>query len=143
VPFFYAFNDSKLPMKISIITVGVNLALYYPLIKMLDFAGLAAATSVAGILNFLLLAKFLPSKGIAIPYARILVDVVRMIVAAVLAFYCARLLPISFAIGDSPFLQRLQDLLVLLVAGGILYLLFCLIFRVREVWRVPRLLLRK
>jgi len=143
VPFFYAFNDSKLPMRISIIAVGVNLALYYPLIKILDFAGLAAATSIAGLLNFVLLAKFLPSKGIAIPYARILVDVVRMIVAAVLAFYCARLLPISFTLGDSPLMQRLQDLLVLLVGGGILYLLFCLVFRVREVWRVPRLLLRK
>ena len=143
VPFFYAFNDSKLPMRISIITVGINLALYYPLIKMLDFAGLAAATSVAGLINFVLLAIFLPSKGIAIPYARILIDVVRMIVAAVLAFYCARLLPISFSIGDSALMQRLQDLLVLLVAGGIMYLLFCLVFRVREVWRVPRLLLRK
>ena len=47
VPVYYAFGDSRLPMKISIYSVLINMALYYPMIKLLDFAGLAAATSVA------------------------------------------------------------------------------------------------
>ena len=39
-------------MKISVVTVLLNLALYFPMIHLLGFAGLAAATSIAAFVNF-------------------------------------------------------------------------------------------
>src|SRR5574341_2132531 len=59
VPFYYAFNDARLPMRISILTVVLNIILYIPFVTMLDFAGLAAATSVAGLINAVALYTFL------------------------------------------------------------------------------------
>jgi putative peptidoglycan lipid II flippase len=138
VPFFYAFGDSRLPMKISVLSVTVNMLIYYPLIKVLDFAGLAAATSLAGLLNFGLLAYYLREKGFPIAYARIGLNLVRITLAALLAFYVAKLVPVSFA-GETGVVARLAALVVPLVAGTALYLALCFVFRVKEVDRVRRL----
>ncbi|MCK4302204.1 MAG: murein biosynthesis integral membrane protein MurJ [candidate division Zixibacteria bacterium] len=133
VPFFYAFGDSKLPMKISMFSVFVNLALYYPLIVILDFAGLAAATSIAGLVNFSLLAYYLRTKQVYVEYGRLGLSFVRMGLAALLAFYAARLVPYGISSGRGGVLDRLVDLGVPMLVGALLYLLLCLVFRVREV----------
>ena len=143
VPFFYAFGDSRLPMRISVIAVVVNMLLYWPLIRVLNFAGLAAATSLAGILNFVLLAYFLPSKGFKIDYAKIGLNLVRIALAAALAFYIAGLIPFAYGVSQSPVVNRLLELALPALIGGLLYLLFCLIFRVREITRVRRLLFNR
>lgn len=143
VPFFYAFGDSKLPMRISIIAVLFNMALYYPLIKMLDFAGLAAATSLAGLLNFGLLVYYLPSKGLTVGVERMGLNLARILAASLLAFYVAQLVPYRPEPTDSAVLNRAYDLLVPLVAALVLYVLFCIIFRVHEVSRLVGLLRRK
>jgi putative peptidoglycan lipid II flippase len=132
VPFFYAFGDSRLPMKVSVISVVVNMALYYPLIAVLDFAGLAAATSIAGIVNFVLLARYLPTKGLAVAWGHLGSAFVRIAVASVLAFYCAKMLPVSFA-GTMPEVPaRALELLVPAAAAGVIYLGLCFVMRVRE-----------
>lgn len=144
VPFFYAFNDSRLPMKISIVSVAVNLALYYPFVNMLGFAGLAAATSTAGLLNALMLIYFLPRKGVAISFARLGLKAFRILVAALLSFYVALLIPFStlLALPDS-LPGRLLAVILPALAAGILYLLFALILRIREIYLLKDVLLRR
>lgn len=129
-PFYYAFEDSRLPMRLSLISVGVNLLLYYPMIKVFDFAGLAAATSLAGILNFLLLLFYLPSKGIHVPLGRLTLLAFRMCVAALLAFSVARLVPWPSIWSDLTIVNRLVNLIVPSVIGGALYVIICLVLRV-------------
>jgi putative peptidoglycan lipid II flippase len=131
-PFYYAYHDSKTPMKISVIAVALNLLLYYPLIKMLGFAGLAAATSIAGIANASMLVAFLSRKGIPVPIGRLALNWVRIAIAATLACYLAKMVPyhLSFLHGELP--VRIMGILVPFFAAVLLYFVFCLILRVEE-----------
>lgn len=132
VPFFYAHDDSRLPMKVSIATVVVNILLYYPMIKILNFAGLAAATSVAGIFNSLVLIYVIPSIGIKVQYGQLVLNSVRIAVAAFLAFYIARMSP-EWIHSGHPVLSRILDLAIPSVTAAILFVVLCFIFKVREI----------
>ncbi|MFQ5452835.1 MAG: murein biosynthesis integral membrane protein MurJ [Candidatus Zixiibacteriota bacterium] len=110
VPFYYAHGDSKLPMRASLISVVINMILYYPLIKLLSFAGLAAATSVAGIVNVGILLYFLRSRGVSYSPQRLGLYVFRISLAALLAFYTAKLFPLTFYSGESVLLIKLEEL---------------------------------
>jgi len=138
VPFYYAFGDSKLPMKASIISVLVNMALYYPLIQILDFAGLAAATSIAGLLNFGILLYYLPARGVSFSVPRLGLVFFRIALASLLSFYVARLVPVGFYRGGLEVVSRLEQLLVPLAVAAVLYLLLCTVMGVREVRDILR-----
>ncbi len=56
VPTYYAMNDTRTPVRSSVITVAVKVAVNFLLIVPLGFLGLAAATALASWLNFALLA---------------------------------------------------------------------------------------
>ena len=143
VPFYYAFNDSKLPMKASVVSVLVNMALYYPLIQVLNFAGLASATSIAGLLNFAILLYYLPSRGVSFSLGRLGLNVFRISLASLLAFYGAKLFPVSIYRGDLTLLSRLEGLLLPLVVAAILYFVLCAVMGVREVRDISRRLFRR
>jgi putative peptidoglycan lipid II flippase len=57
VPSFYALGDTRTPVRTSVITVAVKVAINFLLIVPMKFLGLALATSVASWLNFLLLLR--------------------------------------------------------------------------------------
>ena len=52
---FYAFKDTRTPVKISLVAVATNITLSLLLMGPLKFAGLALATSLSAIVNFSLL----------------------------------------------------------------------------------------
>ena len=133
VPVFYALEDSRLPTVISVGSVVLNMALYYPMVKMLNFAGLAAATSIAGLVNFGFLLYFLPRKGVPVNYAALFLNFFRMALAALLAIYVARMIPVTFFENLSEVVTRLLSLGVRALAACLLYLLSCYLLRVREV----------
>ncbi|MEW5995912.1 MAG: lipid II flippase MurJ, partial [Candidatus Zixiibacteriota bacterium] len=143
VPFYYAFGDSRLPMRISIMAVLVNMALYWPMIRLLDFAGLAAATSIGGLLHFVVLLAYLPSKGIQVAWGHLGLNLLRMAVAALLAFYIAMLLPYGFMSVTPTLTARVLNVLLPTVVAGLLYLVFCVILRVREVGRLVSFITRR
>jgi len=142
-PIYYALGDSRLPMRISVATVVINMALYYPMIKLLDFAGLAAATSIAGLLNFALLLYFLPSKNVPFNMGAFLLNLSRTAVAAGLSVFLARMIPFDMTIGGSPILGRVANLILLLIVAGAMYLLLCFVFRVRELTLIRERLFRR
>ena len=57
VPSFYALGDTRTPVRTSMTTVAVKVAINFLLIVPLKFLGLALATSVASWLNFVLLLR--------------------------------------------------------------------------------------
>jgi putative peptidoglycan lipid II flippase len=142
VPIYYALKDSSLPMRFSIISVVVNIALYYPLMKMFSFAGLAAATSIAGLVNFGLLLAYLPRKQVQPAYGRLLLGFVRVALAGLAAFYLASMLPIAVPSSWSETAGRLWQFGIRTAAGTILYLVFCAVLRVEEMRLVLNKLIR-
>ena len=69
---FYAFNDTKTPVKIGILSIFSNFTLDIILIKFLYHGGIALSTSIVGFLNFLLLCYFFNKKHLKINYLIIL-----------------------------------------------------------------------
>ena len=50
-PTFYALNESRTPVKVSIVTVLANAALNVALVRVMGYRGLALGTSIAALLN--------------------------------------------------------------------------------------------
>ncbi|MDD5426919.1 MAG: murein biosynthesis integral membrane protein MurJ [candidate division Zixibacteria bacterium] len=142
VPVYYALGDSKLPMKISIFSIVLNIILYFPLIKILSFAGLAAATSIAALINFGLLLYFMPRKGLQISYHKLFLNILRIALAAFLAMYVSKLITFDFSRSAPAVLDRFLNLAIPVTGGVIIYMVFCLIFRVKEFTLLARKLFR-
>ncbi len=143
VPVYYAMGDSRLPMKISILSVVLNMLLYFPMIKVLSFAGLASATSIASLVNFGLLLYFLPRKGVPFSYGDLFLNFFRIALAAFFAVYISTLIPHDIGSGMSTPMARLMRVIIPMAITLLLYLVFCIIFRVKEISLLKRALLRK
>lgn len=142
-PIYYSLGDAKSPMYISIGSVALNIFLYYPLVKVLNFAGLAAATSIASLANFGLLLYFLPHRGVVVPYAALWSKFLRILVAAGAAMIIAVILPIDRLGLPSGIGGRLIESLVPLLIGVVLYILFCVLLRVQEIKVLKEIITRR
>ncbi|MCM8805014.1 MAG: murein biosynthesis integral membrane protein MurJ [Candidatus Omnitrophica bacterium] len=69
---FYAFNDTKTPVKIGILSIITNFVLDIILMKFLAHGGIALSTSLVGIINFALLYHFFEKKYLKFHYKKIL-----------------------------------------------------------------------
>lgn len=68
---YYAYYDTKTPVRILIYVVGINLLLNLIFIPILEHGGLALSTSFSSIINTILLFYFLKSKSIKIDYNKL------------------------------------------------------------------------
>ena len=96
VPAFYAFDDARTPVRISMITVAAKIALNFALIIPFGFLGLAMGTSLASWLNCALLINHLQLKtGVhwgrtdLSEYARIILASASMGVLALIIFHAS------------------------------------------------------
>ncbi|MEQ1789739.1 MAG: murein biosynthesis integral membrane protein MurJ [Rickettsiales bacterium] len=81
-PSFYANQDTKTPFKIATICIGVNFVLNLLLMIPLQYVGMALATSAASWLNVFLMTRKLQMFGwLKIEY-RLLVQIIKMLVAS-------------------------------------------------------------
>jgi len=69
---YYAFQDTKTPVKILIVVVVMNLLLNVLFIPFFQHGGLALSTSLSAFINTVLLFLFLKKKSINIPYRELL-----------------------------------------------------------------------
>jgi len=69
---YYAFQDTKTPVKILIVVVVMNLLLNVLFIPFFQHGGLALSTSLSAFINTILLFLFLKKKSIIIPYRELL-----------------------------------------------------------------------
>lgn len=69
---YYAFQDTKTPVKILIVVVVMNLILNVLFIPFFQHGGLALSTSLSAFINTVLLFLFLKKKSINIPYKELL-----------------------------------------------------------------------
>jgi putative peptidoglycan lipid II flippase len=83
-PTFYALRDSRTPVLISALSVGVNVVLNLALVRVLGYRGLALGTALSALLNAGVLLWLLRRRLRGLDGARILVALAKISVAAVL-----------------------------------------------------------
>ncbi|MGB9677450.1 MAG: lipid II flippase MurJ, partial [Candidatus Ratteibacteria bacterium] len=80
---FYAFNDTRTPVKVGIFSIATNFILDIILMKFLAHGGIALSTSLVGIINFFLLLYFFNKKHLKLNYKKILEIFVISIISAI------------------------------------------------------------
>ncbi len=83
-PAFYALEQNRIPVAVSIITVLVNAGLNMVLVRSMGYEGLALGTSVAALLNAGLLLVMLSRHLGGLEGRRVVDSLVRIVVAAVM-----------------------------------------------------------
>jgi putative peptidoglycan lipid II flippase len=124
-PIYYAMQDAIRPMRFSIIAVVVNLVANFLLIPHFNFAGLAAATSIGGVVNFALLIYYIPRLTDEIKISVVAIMFVRSALSATLCGFLW-----FFIVGNQWFVSlgthfwgRVEKMVILLVVGAAGYLL--------------------
>lgn len=135
-PIYYALKDAVRPMRYSIIAVIVNLAANFAFIPFLDFAGLALATGLGGLVNFGLLAYNLPRKVKTVRLKRPAIYFLKSLFSSILCgilLYWLKRSDWMVSLGNE-FAGRIEKMAILLGAAAIAYLLISMALR-----NVPRL----
>lgn len=134
VPGFFARGDTRTPVKIAAICLIVNLGLNLLLLPVLQHAGLALATSLAGWLNVTLLALGLRRRNIFRPDRMLRLRSLKLLAATTgmaLSLWIAH--PLL-----SP-LDKWPELAATLAIGGASYLLLCMFLRLGTAGQILRM----
>lgn len=139
-PLYYALGDSKRPMLYSIIAVATNVALNFAFIPLFGFAGLAAATSAAGLVNLLLLVVNLRKKIDGIRYLSLILHTAKMLLAALAAYYLVSMVNLPVVIGRTDMPGQILLIVVQIAAMGLVYIFLLWLLRSEEIRRALTLL---
>ena len=131
---FFALKDTKTPMKFGAISVGLNIILNLILIRKMDLAGLALATSIATISNGLFLYLALIRKVGKLDTLSIIKNLMRILVAVVLmAFVTKSTYELALRLLANPsFLGLLSIFMISVLVGIIVYALTTILLKVDE-----------
>ena len=79
---FYSLQDTRTPMKVAVISLLLNIFLNLVLMGPLKEGGLALATSISGIFNFVCLALLFQKRISGFPFREILISSARILAAS-------------------------------------------------------------
>lgn len=146
---FYAMQDTKTPLIISIASVGLNIVLSYHLSKTMGITGLAASASIVAGLETLILMAILRKRLGNIGEKSIFSSLVRMSLAGVVMALAVRymvrdVLPLYAQ--DLGFSVIAPKFIVIMLVATVAYLLPCYLLRLREaktmIHRIADIILR-
>jgi len=83
-PSFYSMGDSRTPATVSVLSIGVNLALNIMLVRVMGYRGLALGTAIAAMFNASALLYLLSRRLDGLDGQRIAVSLGKILVASVL-----------------------------------------------------------
>ena len=132
---FYALKDTKTPVKIGIYIVFINIALDLILVRYLAHSGLALATSVAAIINLIILLKVLQDKIGNLELKSQTSFLIKIIISSIfLAIICVLISNYFGSVLDlnNKYNQIIQ-VIVSIFSGGMVYLISSYILGVKEV----------
>jgi putative peptidoglycan lipid II flippase len=134
VPAFYSLGMARIPVTISMITIGATLILYFALMGPLHHAGLALATSLGSVFNFTLLFTMLRRKIGGLGGRALARSASRIVLAAALAGAAAwgAATGAERTFGLASLGGRFIVVLAGLAAMGVVYFLAAFLLRVRE-----------
>ncbi len=146
-PIFYAFSDSKTPMRYSVISVVANIVLALALVQapwvQMGFAGLAAATSAAGWLNLILLIVGLNRRKVISGAGQYLESVIKTTLGAVAMALVMYFQPFDLSLGMTGLLGKATGLMLTVGSGAVVYWLTTLALGLSEAHRPLNWLSRK
>ena len=129
---FYAMHDSRMPARVAMSMVGVNLCMNLVLVQWLQERGLALATAVCAGIQVVWLFVKLRHKLPEVDWTPIVTGTIRMVTAtAVMAVVLGVLTiyrPAEGVVGDSP----AMNLMTLVIAGVASYALAARLLRIEE-----------
>lgn len=136
---FYARKDSKTPLKLSIISLLLNLILNLILIKFYSFLGIAIATVISSWLNVILLYYFLNNIGAIKPNKIYLIKLLKIfycnIILAIILFFANKLIIDFLAITS---LMRFIILSGLIFMSLIFYILLAHILGIYKIAQLKK-----
>jgi putative peptidoglycan lipid II flippase len=135
-PAFYALGDSRTPMLISLVSIGVNYFTSLTMVRLLNagHAGLALSTSAVALFGFLVQLFLIRRRLGGIDGRRLASSAARIVAAGLLMTAVAALSTHAMRVwlGVST-MARIADLAVSIPLGAGVFLLFCRLFRVPEI----------
>ncbi|MCB1230307.1 MAG: murein biosynthesis integral membrane protein MurJ [Verrucomicrobiae bacterium] len=134
-PGYYAREDTKTPMRFTIITALVNTALCVPLFLLMKHVGCALATSIAGWVNVALLFFGLKKLGFIELIPGFTTRLLRMLLSSALmgaAVWWIAKFAEPWLYADSRIL-RLTSVMIVAMIGLLVYLVFVLLTRVTTI----------
>jgi len=142
-PVYYALGDAKKPMHYSIVSVALNIVLYFVFIPLWGFAGLAAATSAAGLCNLFLLAVNLRKKVDGLDYVYLIVNTLKILLGAIAAYLVVRSINFDVIIKPDDIFGKILVVGLQIAGMGTVYLLLLWLLRVPEVKKIANLIMFK
>ena len=134
VPAFYSLGLARIPVMVSIGSIAATVVLYFVLMGPFQHAGLALATSMGSVMNFIVLAWMLRRRIGGIGGRTLAASGVKILVSGILAGVLAWLVTsrIESAIGLRSVAERLIVVGAGLVVGTFAYFIAARALRVRE-----------
>jgi putative peptidoglycan lipid II flippase len=134
VPAFYSLGLARIPVMVSIGSIAATVVLYFVLMGPFQHAGLALATSMGSVMNFIVLAWMLRRRIGGIGGRTLAVSAVKILVSGILAGVLAWLVTsrIESAIGLRSVAERLIVVGAGLAVGTFAYFIAARALRVRE-----------
>lgn len=134
VSVFYAFQDTKTPVKVAVVTFLINLVLSLLLMGPLKHSGIALALSLASAIQFLLLIFILKKRFSIIRMGPAAVSAVKSLAAASMMGVGVYYAYSNWLIIDSTFgfWNMALNLIGLIIIGIFIYFIGALILRCRE-----------
>ncbi len=141
---YHAFEDSKTPMLVSMVSIVLNIILANILAVPLGVMGLALAFSIASIFNMLLLYIFLNRHAQHINHSEILTSVLKISINSLLAGFVtyASLYLLANLVNMRTFVGIFVQGLAAGLLGLLSYIILSIVFRLDEVSIVKKGLIR-
>jgi putative peptidoglycan lipid II flippase len=132
---FYALKDTKTPVKIGIYIVFLNIALDLILVRFLAHSGLALATSLAAILNLIILLKALQDKIGNLELKSQVLFLIKIIISSIflgiicvlVSNYFGKVLDLNYKY------NQIIQVTASILSGGLVYFIVSYILGVKEV----------
>lgn len=140
---FFALKDTVTPTKVAGMALAMNIVLNCALVFMLKLKGIALATSISGIFTFLIL-FFRLKKKLRFSYTGdILISFTRSLCASACTGCICYLAWSSNVIDIGNTQKKFLNLGTLLVLGAASYMVFCALFRVKEMSQLREWIVEK
>jgi len=129
---FFALKDTVTPTKVAFLTLAMNIAFNAMLMFPMKLAGIALATSISGAITFFVLFSMLIKKLGAFDTREIFSSFLRIAAASVLMSLTLYAISARLAFCGN-LIHRLLNLGMVISLGIVMYVFFCLAFKVKEI----------
>jgi putative peptidoglycan lipid II flippase len=131
---FYALQDARTPVRIALICIAVKLIMAVVFVWFIDYKGLALSTSLASVLNLVFIIRALQVKLGHISWGNMVSSLINTFLATVLMSFGVVI--VSWLIlpdANASLILRLSGLFGSIFSGIVLYLIFSILFKSREI----------